>query len=118
MVRESFGGMFDGGVCVVVCGTGISVYTVSYRTLTIFCLTLLGVEPMTNLYGFLFGRVPHCTCLLAFICTLGVLYWMLMGGIGVCTFSYMRYCTGGTERFGSGPGTVGRRGCGGFIVWR
>ena len=83
VVRESVGGMLDGGVCVVAFGTGVSIRTVS---LAVFCLTLMNVEPMTNLYGVLFGRVPHFTCLLALTCTLEVLYGMLMGGIGVCTF--------------------------------
>ena len=73
VVRESVGGMLGVGVCVVAPDTGISVNTVPYRTLAIF-------------YGILPGRVPHGTYLLALTCTMGVLYGMLMGGIGVCTF--------------------------------
>ncbi len=56
-VRKSVGGMFDGDACAVASGTGIYVRTVSYRTLTILCLTLLGIEPMTILYGVTHGRV-------------------------------------------------------------
>ena len=73
MVREIIGGMCGVGVCGVALGTGIYVNTVPYRTLAV-------------LYGIMPGRVPHVTCLLMLTCTLGLLYGMLMGSIGVCTF--------------------------------
>ncbi len=95
MVRESVGRTFGVGTCVVGSGAGLVVCiwlvpfctawsgTVPYVIVRVVCTSTL-----TILYGIMPGSVPHGTCLLAFICSIYVLYGSLLGS----TRAYTIWC--------------------------